>query len=461
MKIEKTRLEIPPLLLEGDQPSTVISAPVVPAPEPSPRFDPPLPEPKIEIPAPAAATAVQVSPVAAPVPAEAAPPAPVEVPDPPPAPAPAAFEPESAALPESYGTGKLYLIPRDPHWLYAHWDIPSEQQRQYNQLSASNHLLVRVQSDAAEAPAKEIHVHPESRHWFVHVDAAATAYGAQLGYYQADGQWQTVASASPASTPPEMASPNKAVQFATIDVSSAPPAQPEPFAAGSLPHLPAAQSLPPPAESQPPLTSARPPTILAGQYTTAPRALELLRPHRVGWIPAFEAGLAFPELEARPGLAAGRGPSEGAQLQVPNVELAAQPPELATSDFAGFWTPEKEQALAALLGVRRQTIDSLTLAEWLGETPAISSPLDNPPAAPRDFWLNVNAEIVVYGAAEPDATVLVAGQAVQLRDDGTFSLRVALPDGEHALPVVAVSAQGDLRHAQLHFSRRTQTGDAP
>ena len=31
-------------------------------------------------------------------------------------------------LPESYGTKKLFLTARDPHWLYAHWDLTREQQ---------------------------------------------------------------------------------------------------------------------------------------------------------------------------------------------------------------------------------------------------------------------------------------------------------------------------------------------
>ncbi len=30
-------------------------------------------------------------------------------------------------LPEAYGTKKLLLIARDPHWLYAHWDFTNEQ----------------------------------------------------------------------------------------------------------------------------------------------------------------------------------------------------------------------------------------------------------------------------------------------------------------------------------------------
>ncbi|HTH49314.1 MAG TPA: hypothetical protein VMB21_17490, partial [Candidatus Limnocylindria bacterium] len=45
---------------------------------------------------------------------------------------------------------------------------------------------------------------------------------------------------------------------------------------------------------------------------------------------------------------------------------------------------------------------------------------------------------------------------VKLRDDGSFSFRFALPDGEFQLPVVAVSAAGDdQRTAEVTFARTT------
>ncbi|MCM8800514.1 MAG: DUF4912 domain-containing protein [Candidatus Omnitrophica bacterium] len=58
----------------------------------------------------------------------------------------------------------------------------------------------------------------------------------------------------------------------------------------------------------------------------------------------------------------------------------------------------------------------------------------------RKFWLVVNTELIVYGATEPDATVYVQGRKIQLRPDGTFSLRFALPDGKQVIPVRGVSA---------------------
>jgi len=57
----------------------------------------------------------------------------------------------------------------------------------------------------------------------------------------------------------------------------------------------------------------------------------------------------------------------------------------------------------------------------------------------RKFWLVVDCELIVYGATEPEAQVTVQGKPIRLRQDGTFTLRYALPDGKQVIPVKAVS----------------------
>jgi len=74
-------------------------------------------------------------------------------------------------LPASYGTKKLFLTARDPHWLYANWDLAPAQQTELNAASTDGHLILRIYAGKVEGhPAYEIHVHPESRHWFAHVE---------------------------------------------------------------------------------------------------------------------------------------------------------------------------------------------------------------------------------------------------------------------------------------------------
>ena len=88
---------------------------------------------------------------------------------------------------------------------------------------------------------------------------------------------------------------------------------------------------------------------------------------------------------------------------------------------------------------------------------AVSSPLGLEQKQPRrEFWFNVNAELIVYGATEPTARVTIGGRRIKLRPDGTFSYRFALPDGKFALPVEAISTDEDHRRAELRFSRDTR-----
>jgi hypothetical protein len=54
----------------------------------------------------------------------------------------------------------------------------------------------------------------------------------------------------------------------------------------------------------------------------------------------------------------------------------------------------------------------------------------------------VDAEIIVYGAVEKNAHLTLKGEPVELRSDGTFTVRVSLPNRRQILPIVASSADG-------------------
>ncbi len=58
----------------------------------------------------------------------------------------------------------------------------------------------------------------------------------------------------------------------------------------------------------------------------------------------------------------------------------------------------------------------------------------------RSFWMKVDCELIVYGATVPSAKVTLQGKPVNLRPDGTFTLRFWLPDGKQCIPVKAVSS---------------------
>lgn len=55
------------------------------------------------------------------------------------------------------------------------------------------------------------------------------------------------------------------------------------------------------------------------------------------------------------------------------------------------------------------------------------------------FFLEVWTELILYGRTEPDAELTVEGKKVNLRSDGTFTLRYALPEGDFKYEVTGVS----------------------
>jgi uncharacterized protein len=359
-------------------------------------------------------------------------------------------------LPESYGTGTILLTARDPHWLYTHWDLSGEQQRRYNGFSRDGHLMVRVYIDAARGkPVAQVRVHPESRHWFVNVDRANTRYVAELGYYSAADKWTVIATSDATLTPPDAVSTDTTAEF------------------GTMPEVPMEKLVE---------------LVKEAVQESAPlaQAMHELRKEGHPELPRFE--VPAPVREQAP---AGET-FEGRRRDADGPRLAtiaasgkkSSPPRWKPS----AWTPAQERALAEVISmdhvrrvwmgsleitelIRRQYVNelaSMAAAELVELAPGaptssaqafggISSPVAKPGAREKGFWFNVNAELIVYGATEPDATVSIGGRRIKLRTDGSFSYRFALPDGNYEMPAVAISADGtDGRSADLKFSRETE-----
>jgi hypothetical protein len=75
----------------------------------------------------------------------------------------------------------------------------------------------------------------------------------------------------------------------------------------------------------------------------------------------------------------------------------------------------------------------------------------------RKFWFQLDAELIVYGATEPTAKVTLQGEPVQLRSDGTFTMRFSLPDCRQIIPAVAKSIDGvEERTIVLAVERNTK-----
>jgi uncharacterized protein len=76
----------------------------------------------------------------------------------------------------------------------------------------------------------------------------------------------------------------------------------------------------------------------------------------------------------------------------------------------------------------------------------------------RAFHFELDAELIVFGATEPDAHVTLQGDPVRLRPDGTFTVRFSLPNCRQVIPAVASSANGlEQRTVVLAVERNTKT----
>ena len=78
-------------------------------------------------------------------------------------------------------------------------------------------------------------------------------------------------------------------------------------------------------------------------------------------------------------------------------------------------------------------------------TPALTqfgSGAEAPMKRKREFQFDIDAEMILFGATQVDAYVTLGGEPVKIREDGSFSVRLPLPDRRQVLPAVASSRDG-------------------
>jgi hypothetical protein len=356
-----------------------------------------------------------------------------------PAPASPRGPEQAQTLPQRLGSGSLTLTARDPHSLFAHWDLSIDQQRGYLADASARHLSIRLRIQNADGPVlSETAVLAETRQWFLHAPQAGTRYAAELGCYLTAGKWITIATSPPATTPPETFSADRTVKFAELP----PPPSEAPGTKGPTTPAPAREDRH--EEYGPEFTVE----THQAYWTTPTRSYEPLSPpvssspeSEINWTPAQERALE--EIVA-------------AMLLRQEWFDSFQLVEMIEQRRGGR---ERIPGVPEKGGVALE-LPAPSSLELLGPELAvenISSPYGLEEQKPRrDFWFNVNAELIIYGATEPAARVTIGGREIKLRPDGTFSYRFALPDGQFDLPAEAVSVDDDARRAELRFSRKTK-----
>lgn len=80
---------------------------------------------------------------------------------------------------------------------------------------------------------------------------------------------------------------------------------------------------------------------------------------------------------------------------------------------------------------------------------------------PVNFQLEVDAEMIIYGATKPDAYVTLQGEPVKVQTDGTFRVRVEMPNKRQVLPIIASAADGSARQTVVMAVERNTKSMEP
>ena len=330
-------------------------------------------------------------------------------------------------------TGEVWLHARDPYCLYCCWSYRAEELAGYAAAVGGDWQLKIYSIDDFLQPRRVVRFPLGADHAFTEVDMPGMVYVAEIGLARGDGRWETHARSNRAATP--------AVAKPPVEVSEP---RPSPV---FTPWLPPAQSRTVElahVSDGPAVT----PVVPTGKVTSFGAEIPTSRfgtpPRRAETLGIFRVEVPDPESAVKAWQVAGfetRGGPFSADIITP-----------VWTETTGFPAASKAVSCAR---PGEATSEQLAVLPPSGDTVPGSMP-PTTPGTPREFWMRVNAELVIYGSTDPAAAVRIADQAVRLRPDGSFSFRFALPDGDYPLNVVARSGDGvETRSAALEFSRTT------
>lgn len=318
-------------------------------------------------------------------------------------------------LPDGYGESRIMLMPRDPQWAFVYWDIPNEH-KAIARAQGGIQLALRIcdvtdisldyqrPHSVQEYPCDEL-----AREWYLPIPVSDRDYVAEIGYRCADGRWVLMTRSTPVRIPPVYPSDWIEDIFATVpweaDLRGAKiadlkqPTQKGPGEANEI-------------------------------YGTIFGMAEGAESQRV-------AGSLFGSMhQTVPG-----------SVPAGSIQHLESLSSYVFPSGVGMWAIPTESGIGALTtsGMGMMT------ASGMGMFSASAAP-----AQPRKFWLVADAELIVYGATEPDATVTIGGQPIKLNSDGTFRFQMSFQDGVIDYPILAVAADGEQnRSIHMKFERQT------
>ncbi|MGB7057401.1 MAG: DUF4912 domain-containing protein [Geitlerinemataceae cyanobacterium] len=293
-------------------------------------------------------------------------------------------------LPDGYGESRIVLVPSNPQWAYAYWDISNEDKEELRRQGGSQlalrfydvtdlNIAIQVPHSLQQYACDEM-----ARDWYLPVPAGDRDYIVEIGYVANDGRWLSLVRSQPIRVPPFYPCDWQNDRFATVPWNEE----------------------------------------LSGGKTMT----DLGTPQRNlnnGNSPVYDSLFAMAQ--------------------------AAEAQRVAGSELlSGMGVFPSGAGLISGMGMSGMGMSGMGMS-------GIGFHASMPPMRSRKFWLVADAELIVYGATEPDATVTVGGIPVPLSPDGTFRFQMAFPDGSIDYPIMAVAADGQQnRSIHMNFNRETR-----
>ena len=312
-------------------------------------------------------------------------------------------------LPGGYGENRITLLPRDPQWAYAYWDIPNES-KEYLRRQGGQQLALRlydvtdIDLNSQGAHSVQEYLCDElAREWYLPIPVSDRDYVIDIGYRCADGRWLVLARSPLVRIPPVYPSDWIEDIFVTVNW--------EEELVGKTVY-----ELVPPSKRY---------GSSAGTTGTSPIYDQIFE--SVGDIEALRvAGSLFGSMQHVAG-------------SVPMSEVISS---YVFPSGVGMW------AVPTVSGLTASGIGMTASGIGMGASETLQRP--------RKFWLVADAELIVYGATEPDATVTIGGRPIKLNPDGTFRYQMSFQDGLIDYPIMAVAADGEQnRSIHMKFTRET------
>ena len=306
-------------------------------------------------------------------------------------------------LPGGYGASRVVLMPRDPQWAYCYWDIPNEAKEELRR-QGGQQLALRIYdttdinlNDQAPHSVQEYLCDEMAREWYLPIPVSDREYIADIGYRCADGRWLILARSASVRIPPVYPSDWIEDNFVTVDWNQ------------ELRGKTVFTLVPPEKKHE-----------LAAASTSENQIYEQI------------FGLAETTEAMRIA-----GSLFGSMHQTPEDTVSSY----IFPSGVGMW------AMPTASGVNMSGV---------GMNMSGAGFASAPPVKPRKFWLVADAELIVYGATEPDATVTIGGREIELSPDGTFRFQMSFQDGVIDYPIVAVAADGEQKRS-VHMNCERET----